>query len=125
MLRFLVPAAWLLSFAALNYTTKRLTILMPPLSEGRGRLALFLLGSPWVYVMVALYVVCAVLYLAGVKIMPLSTAGPLFLIIGVLATTLLAMAFFGESMSLVKGVGIALCLAGAVLILWKSGQVAQ
>jgi multidrug transporter EmrE-like cation transporter len=120
VMRILILIIWMICFTVLNYAAKRLMDDLPPLSEGWQSITIHLIRSGWIYLMIVLYAVSAGFYLLSLRVMPLSTAGPLSLIIALLCTTLLALIGFHEHISAIKGIGIALALLGTILIFWKS-----
>jgi len=116
IIRFIIPLCWVLGFSILTYSTKSLTDGMPAIVQGWKGIFTYAVQCYWTYIMVSLYPVCALLYLCAVRIMPLSTAGPLFLIMGILVTSLLAIICFGESVTLLKVIGLVCSFIGAVLV---------
>lgn len=109
-----VIVAWTLSFSAVNYGAKDLMDSLP--ESGPGAIARHVLVSGWTYAIPVLYVTCAIFYLVAIKLLPLSVAGPMFLVIGIMATTLIGAVLYRESFSLVKAVGLATCLAGSLIL---------
>jgi multidrug transporter EmrE-like cation transporter len=113
-------AAWLVCFTALNILVKALS-----LSVSTGSLfeqALAMAKSPTFYVAGVLYVVCALLYFLSLDRLPLSTAGPAFMILGVVTTAVIGSSVFGESLGLPKLLGMVVCIAGVGLIFYDSAR---
>lgn len=119
VVRLAIIACWAASFCALSYGAKILVMRIPPLGNGVSALARHLLLSGWTYLIFMLYGCCAVLYLAALRKMPLSIAGPVFLLLGSVLSLLLGVALLKESLSASQGVGCALCLAGIALMYWN------
>src|SRR5215472_7668584 len=68
-----------------------------------------------------LYVACALLYFLALNRLPLSTAGPAFMVLRVVTTAILGPAVFGESLSFPKLLGIGICILGTVLTFCDTG----
>ena len=118
--RFSPVAAWLICFSVLNLLVKGhlLGIVTGNLFEQ----ALGLLKSPVLYVAGILYIACALLYFLALNRLPLSTAGPGFMTLGVVTTAILGAAVFGESLGSLKLLGIVVCILGTVLIFYDSSR---
>ena len=106
--------AWIASFTALN-------VIVKSLSGSLGHLTAFgqmqaMLRSPWLYVAGVLYVCCALLYFFLLGRLPLSVAGPVFMVLGIVITTAIGAFGFGEPIGLQKSLGMAVCLVGLGLI---------
>lgn len=113
-------AAWLFCFTVVSVLVKDLS-----LTVATGSLieqVLGLLKSPILYVAGVLYVTCALLYFLALSRLPLSTAGPAFMVLGVVTTAILGAAVFGESLGFLKVLGIGLCILGTVLIFYDTGE---
>jgi multidrug transporter EmrE-like cation transporter len=113
-------AAWLICFTVLNVLVKGLS-----LTVATGSLfeqASGLLKSPILYLAGILYVTCALLYFLAMNRLPLSTAGPTFMVLGVVTTAILGAAVFGEALGFLKVLGIGLCILGTVLIFYDAGR---
>ncbi len=120
--RLAIYGVWLSSFAAVNVMAKGLAGRLGT-QAGFGGMAKAAFGSSGLYVIIILYGVCAVLYLASLRLMPLSVAGPLYTISGTVMTALLGVALFGEQMSAVKASGIGLCLIGVLLTMSQAPAI--
>jgi multidrug transporter EmrE-like cation transporter len=116
MLSWLILSCWTASFVALSYGTKLVVQSLPSLSEGPRAICVFLLHSPWAYVLPWLYASCMVLYLAAMRLMPLSVAGPVVTVLGAVSTFILGAAVFHETVTMPRMTGVALCLAGMALL---------
>jgi len=106
-------AAWLICFTVLNVLVKGLSLTVAP--DDLLDQALGLLKSP------ILYVACALLYFLALSRLPLSTAGPAFMVLGVVTTAILGAAVFGESLGFPKLFGIGVCILGTGLIFYDAG----
>ena len=113
-------AAWLICFTVLNVLVKGLSLTVA--SGSLLERAPGLLKSPNLYVAGILYVTCALLYLLALSRLPLSTAGPAFMVLGVVTTAILGAAVFGESLGFLKILGIGVCILGTVLIFYDAGR---
>lgn len=112
-------AAWLICFTVLNVLVKGLSLTVAP--DDLLDQALGLLKSPILYVAGVLYVACALLYFLALSRLPLSTAGPAFMVLGVVTTAILGAAVFGESLGFPKLFGIGVCILGTGLIFYDAG----
>ena len=109
-------ALWLVCFTVLNILVKTLSRSLPT-----GRVfeqALVMAQSPVFYVAGFLYVACALLYFVSLSRLPLSTAGPVFMILGVATTVIIGASVFGETLNSLKLLGIIICLAGVGLVFY-------
>ena len=95
---------WATGFAVLNFGAKKLAASLPALANG-GAIGLIkaLLLSPWFPVLIACYIFCALFYMVALRLLPLSIAGPLFLIMGSLVAFIMGVAVFEESVSDMRG----------------------
>jgi len=119
--RILIISLWLICFSAVNCVAKVFVKTFPsPIPQGVELVRIILL-SPKFYLMGVLYVSCAVFYMVSLRFSPLSTAGPLFLVMGSMATYSLGVFFFGESLSPMRVAGVGLCVIGICLLLYHSG----
>jgi multidrug transporter EmrE-like cation transporter len=84
--------------------------------------ALALLRFPLFYVAGLLYVTCAVLYFLVLNRLPLSAAGPTFMVLGVVTTAIIGVAVFAESINALKLFGILICLGGTALIFYDAAR---
>jgi multidrug transporter EmrE-like cation transporter len=109
---------WLACFATLNVLVKRLSY---SVSDGTLLESLAaMMKSPLLYLAGMLYVACALLYFFSLARWPLSTAGPVFMVLGVVTTGVLGFSVFDEPVGLAKLAGILVCLAGTGLIFYGS-----
>ena len=109
---------WLACFASLNVIVKQLSN-----STFKGGLLeglLAMVGSPVLYLAMALYAACALLYFYSLTRLPLSTAGPVFMVLGVVTTSALGFTVFDEPVGSVKLAGIFICLVGTALIFYET-----
>jgi len=113
-------AGWLVCFVVLNILMKGLSLTTA--SDAFGEQAFSLLRSPIFYVAGVLYVSCALLYLLALNRLPLSTAGPAFMVLGVVTTAILGAGVFGESLGYLKLLGIIICVLGTVLICYDTAR---
>lgn len=113
---------WLGCFIGANAAAKVLVQHIPSPLPGFTSLISGLFLSPWFYLAGVLYLACAGLYLSLLRLLPLSVIAPVTLVLGVVATYALGVAAFGEKLSLVRGMGVALCLLGVILIYVQSGR---
>jgi multidrug transporter EmrE-like cation transporter len=116
MIRTLFPiAGWLICFAILNVFVKDIArrIFIGSLLDTLLNMA----RSPMMYVAATLYIACAFLYFLALSRLPLSTAGPVFMVLGVVTTTVLGFSLFGEQMSPLKLLGTGVCLLGTFMLL--------
>ena len=120
-MRILVPiAGWLACFAVLSVLVKGLSHFA--VKAGLIEDIVAIAKSPSLYLAGILYVACALLYFVSLSQLPLSTAGPVFMVLGVVTTAILGFSVFGEPIGLVKLLGIAICLAGTGLIFYGTEQ---
>ena len=115
--KYLIILLWIISFSCLNVIAKKIAANPPPLSLGISKITLYMIKSGWLYILCFLYLLCAVLYLSALHLMPLSSAGPGFLIIGSIITTVMGAVFFGEPLSLIKMAGLVICVIGILLMI--------
>jgi multidrug transporter EmrE-like cation transporter len=120
MSTFAPIVGWLACFAVLNVLVKGLSLSAFNGSLLQGVLAMA--KSPTLYVAGILYVACALLYFFSLSRLPLSTAGPVFMVLGVVTTGILGFSVFGEPVGTAKLMGIAICLAGTALIFYDTAQ---
>ncbi len=111
-------AAWLACFAVLNVIVKTLSLTIS--TESLLEQALSMAKSSTFYVAGILYVTCAFLYFLSLNRLPLSTAGPAFMILGVITTAVIGSSVFGEPLGFVKLLGMIVCIAGVGLIFYGS-----
>lgn len=106
---------WLTCFTVLNILVKRMSISvrLPSLLEDLLHMA----QSPAFYIAGLLYVTCALLYFLMLSRLPLSTAGPLFMVLGIVSTTAIGFWVFGEAIGAMKIAGLAVCLVGIGMIM--------
>jgi multidrug transporter EmrE-like cation transporter len=117
---FFPVVAWVGCFAVLNILVKALS-----LKVSTGSLferAIVMVESPRLYVAGVLYVACAFLYFLSLNRLPLSTAGPAFMILGVVTTGIIGAGVFGESLGVLKLLGMVICIAGVGLIFFDSAR---
>jgi multidrug transporter EmrE-like cation transporter len=118
ILRFAVVAIWSVLFAVSYYALKRLMDGMPEFSFS-SKIVGYFLRSRWFYVAGFIYPFSVLLSSCSLRIMPVSTAGPVFFILGTVITILLGIFFFSETVSFIKGMGLGFCLLGVIMILVK------
>ncbi len=106
--------AWIASFTTLNIIVKRLSGSLGHLST-IGQLQI-MLRSPWLYIACVLYAFCALLYFFLLSRLPLSVAGPMFMVLGVVITAAIGAFGFGEPMGSEKLIGMTVCMIGLGLI---------
>ena len=111
--------AWIVCFTGLNVLLKR-GVGHLSLENGVWPLAQQLALSPWLYVAVALYGACALFYLVSLRLLPLSTAGPIYMTLGVFASALTGLIYFSEPVNAVKIAGLGLCVGGIALLAFSS-----
>lgn len=116
MLRAGIVLAWLAAFCAVNYGAKRLVGSLDMSTGGPWSWIAALLGAPAVYGLGLLYALAALFYFIALRIMPLSVVGPLFLILGMIATSVLGAVIFNEPFSRWQVLGLCLGALGAVLL---------
>ncbi len=114
-LRILLVCFYMVCFCLLNLTAKSLVKQISISNTEIGLIHIILL-SPKSYLMGILYLLCALLYLVSLRLMPLSTAGPLFLSLGAIATFFIGVLFFQENFTYIRGIGIGLCIVGIVFL---------
>jgi multidrug transporter EmrE-like cation transporter len=107
---FTAVAGWLTCFIALNIIVKNLSV--STADQSLFQQLLSIAKSPILYVAGVLYVTCALLYFLALGRLPLSTAGPMFMVLGVASTALIGFFVFGETVSTMKLAGLAFCLFG-------------
>jgi multidrug transporter EmrE-like cation transporter len=115
---FLPIAAWLACFTAVNILVKALS-----LTVSTGSLferALAIAKSPTFYIAGVLYVACALLYFISLTRLPLSTAGPAFMTLGVVTSAVIGSSVFGESLGPLKLLGMIVCIAGVGMIFYDT-----
>ena len=114
--RVLLVGAYMLCFCQLNLIAKRVAQQIPSPIPTSGEIFRLLVTSPKFYLMGILYLSCAVLYMGSLRLMPLSTAGPLYLSLGAIATFFLGVLFFDESFSYIRLLGAGLCILGIAFL---------
>ncbi len=116
LIRVGIISVWGVCCAVSYYSMKRLMNEMPKFSFSWELLNFFLTNS-YFYLALFLYPVTIVLVALAFKFMPVSTAGPAFLILGSIISILLGVCFFSEIISPLKWTGIGCCLLGVILII--------
>ena len=119
--RIMVVLSWLVCFALVNAGAKMYMQRIPWPVATTGELLRSVLLTPWPYGLVVLYGMCATLYMISLRLMPLSVAGPMFLVLGALVTFMLGVMLFGESPNMVRFVGVALSIVGVCLMCGRTG----
>lgn len=119
MQKILFVFIWTVSFVILSGLAKSIAVSLN-FDEGI-RIWLFknILGDCKLYIMVLLYFVCALMFFLLLRVMPLSVAGPLVSILGIVFTAGLGIAVFHEQITAVKICGFILCGLGIICILWS------
>lgn len=117
---FAPTIAWIACFAILNILVKALSLTIS--SGSLFEQALAMAKSPTFYVAGVLYVSCALLYFLSLNRLPLSTAGPVFMILGIVTTAAIGCGVFGESLGALKLLGMIVCIAGVALIFYDAAQ---
>jgi multidrug transporter EmrE-like cation transporter len=112
---FSVFLAWLAVFSALNVVLRRWVSTHETVKLSAA-LVRDLVLSPWPWIAALMYVTCAALYAAALALAPLSTAGPIFLTAGVVATSLLGWMLFGETLSPVTAAALSIMCVGICLM---------
>ncbi len=105
---------WTLSFSVLNVVVKSLSSSLGGLTATAQIEAM--LRSPSLYAAGLLYGCCALLYFFLLGRLPLSVAGPMFMVLGIVITTAIGSLVFGESLGPQKTVGMLVCMLGMGLI---------
>ena len=77
------------------------------------------LRGPWLLTGLMLYGISTILYLLALRQLPLSLAVP-SLAIGYVLTASLAIAWMGERLSLLQMAGMAVTIAGVIMLHWKA-----
>jgi multidrug transporter EmrE-like cation transporter len=114
--RFLfVFVLWLAVFSALNFVLRRWVDTLGSV-EWTIQAASKLILSPWFWIAACMYVTCAGLYALALLLVPLSTAGPIYLTAGVVATSLLGWGLFGEVITPLKALAIVVMCVGIGLL---------
>lgn len=118
--KFIFVLGWAIGFAVLNFGAKKLVVSLPSLADG-GAIDLMkaLLLSPWFPVLIFCYIFCALLYMMSLKLLPVSIAGPLFLVMGSLVAFVLGVVVFKDQVSGIKMAGMALSMVGIVITMWN------
>jgi multidrug transporter EmrE-like cation transporter len=111
-------AGWLTCFVILNILVKNLSLSTSRESFIEQVLAMAKL--PTFYMAATLYGSCALLYFFALSRLPLSTAGPMFMVLGVVSTTLIGISIFGETMAPLKLAGLAVCLTGIGMLFFNA-----
>ena len=114
-----IVATWLVCFCFLNIIVKNLS---ESVSQAGLTDQLFaMIRAPTLYLAAVLYVSCALLYFVALGNMTLSSAGPLFMILGIVSTSMIGIIVFKETIGTVKAVGLLICLMG-VTVMMSSGK---
>lgn len=108
---------WLVCFTILNIVTKMFVQTVPWPPGNHMNLIQVITSSPWPYIMVLLYVLCAALYMICLKYLPLSIAGPAILVLGTISTFAVGILLWKEPIVRIKVVGNMLCILGIILML--------
>jgi multidrug transporter EmrE-like cation transporter len=120
-MRTLFPiAGWLICFTVLNVIVKDISQKVFSGSLVESLVAMTRL--PQAYVAAVLYVACALLYFVALSRLPLSTAGPVFMILGVVTTIVLGFTFFGEQVTPIKLLAAGVCLLGTLIFLFGAAD---
>jgi multidrug transporter EmrE-like cation transporter len=106
----------MLCFCWVNLVAKTVAHQIPSPYPTAREISWILFSSPRFYLMGLLYLSCAALYMVSLRLMALSTVGPLYLSLGAVATFLLGVLFFHESFSYVRLVGVGFCMLGIALL---------
>lgn len=115
-MKFILIFVWSLAFVFLSYFTKQYAASLPLFSSGFFNIAKFLVLSPQLYVIVALYGLCSASYMALLRFMPLTLAGPLVCVLGVVLTSCVGIFFLRESIAPLGCIGLFFCLLGVVCL---------
>lgn len=118
--RIIIFLSWLFFFAVVHVAAKTTVGLIPSGSSKWLDILKLMLSAPLFWVTLVLYGVCAILYFAALRLIPLSTLGPTCLASGSLVTFLLGVSLYGEPVTLGKVAGAVMCLAGILLMLNNS-----
>lgn len=113
-IRALTILLWVLFFTISYYSLKRLMDSLPS-SGGLQNMIHYAFTSIWFYAALFSYPLTAFLVALSLKIMPISSAGPVFLVLGSIISILLGMLFFSENISFLKWTGIFFCALGIIL----------
>lgn len=111
--KWIIVCLWGVCFCILNAISKQFMLNLP-VQNGFISIVKYALTTYYLYSCVALYAVCSLTYLALLRIMPLVFVGPLICILGVVLTTTLGLVLFGETLSALGWVGLALCISGII-----------
>lgn len=115
-LKIVLTALWGICFFVLNVGAKRLAASIT-LEKGLAGSIMAFISSPWAYIVVGLYGVCAIIYMLLLRILPISVAGPVVLSFGIVILTLAGAVIFREEVFRPAQIaGIILCLAGILLL---------
>jgi len=115
-----LAVGWIGCFVTLNILLKSGVQRIDP-GSGFVAMARDLAASPWLYLAVVLYGACALVYLISLRFLPLSTAGPIYMTLGVVASALTGLIYFAEPLSALKIGGVALCVTGIALLALGNG----
>lgn len=108
--------AWSICFVILNISAKKLVSGLV-LNNGIWKLAVSVIFCKWTYVVVFFYGLTALLYLGLLRIMPISIAGPIILILGAVILTLVGWVVLKEgTFNLQNVLGLVLILLGYFLL---------
>jgi multidrug transporter EmrE-like cation transporter len=123
MMQLAIIVMWAVCFTVLNYGAKRVLLDMPPWSSGLAAIGKYFGLCGWTYLLGVVFVLGAGFYLAALRILPLSAAGPIFLSLGFITTFVLGVAFFKEKISVVQAIGLVTCIVGILLVGWQRGEL--
>lgn len=120
-MRTLFPIfGWLICFVVLNIIVKDVSRKI--FSGGLIESVFGMISSPLIYVAAVLYLSCAMLYFFSLSRLPLSTVGPVFMILGVVTTTVLGFVLFGEHVTKIKLLGAGVSLVGTLILLFATAD---
>ncbi|MDA8325026.1 MAG: hypothetical protein M0033_02285 [Nitrospiraceae bacterium] len=119
MLKLFLILLWSAFFLIVNLGAKKLISIMV-FDKGYLQMAASAASSPWLYMLIPLYGAAALVYMFMLRIMPISSAGPLVLTLGILLTTLMGALIYGEDIFQIRHLmGLSFCVLGILLILIK------
>ncbi|MCP3943763.1 MAG: hypothetical protein GY710_20105 [Desulfobacteraceae bacterium] len=114
--RIFVIVFWSACFAGSYYSLKQLMVNMPSF-EPTLLWGSYFLRSVFFYVTVVCYPVMVLLSCISLRLMPVSSAGPIFMILGTIISIILGIFFFSEEIGTLKLAGIIFCGLGIILLI--------
>lgn len=116
IVRITIIVGWGLLFPISQYAVKHFMTELPGITPTWKNIN-FVFHCKWFYIAATVFPASVVLSSLSYRYMPVSSAGPIFFTLGSVISLLVGVMFFTETISLMKGIGIALCMIGIALMI--------